>query len=84
VTGLSTAGDGVRGQSISGRGVFGYSSSDIGVFGGSGASDQPGSLGTSLGNSTGVLGYSGANPLPAAKARPGSTATPPRTTSAGA
>jgi hypothetical protein len=71
VTGQSTAGNGVHGQSSSGTGVQGQSSSGRGVWGYSLASDQPGSLGVSFGNSTGVLGYSGANPLPAARAKTG-------------
>jgi hypothetical protein len=71
----STAGwMGVWGRHLdAGYGVAGDSVKYIGVSGTSSAADQPGTVGKSEGNSTGLLGFSGgsAATLPAAKANTG-------------
>jgi hypothetical protein len=64
VIGTAGSGTGVSGGSTSGVGVRGQSSSNVAVYGNSYASDQPASLGLSLGNSTGVQGASGSLPVP--------------------
>jgi hypothetical protein len=69
VYGLSGAYVGVAGESTSWTGVRGHSGSYIGVVGSSDATDQPGTVGQSVGNSTGVQGSSGS--LPAASAKTG-------------
>jgi hypothetical protein len=72
VIGDSSSGVGVGGTSNTNVGVYGTSNSNVGVFGASGAIDQAGSQGVSVGNSTGVQGYSGSSlPAPAAKAKTG-------------
>jgi hypothetical protein len=71
VNGTSSSGIGVAGTSDSNSGVTGNSNSYIGVSGGSFATDQPASIGLSVGNSTGVQGYSGSSVVPAAKAKTG-------------
>ena len=64
--GASTNSVGVRGASTSGIGIHGVSTSGYGVFGSNLAADRAGVLGQAQGNSTGVLGYSGAALVPAA------------------
>jgi hypothetical protein len=64
-------GVGVWGETPGDVGVKGSSTSGIGVYGNSNASDQPASLGLSLGNSSGVQGYSGTSSVPAPKAKTG-------------
>ena len=59
VEGTSGPGLGVVGTSGSGTGVVGGSSSGTGVHGYSDAGVEPAILGTSIGSSTGVMGYSG-------------------------
>jgi len=71
VNGASSSGIGVRGSSSSDIGVNGFSSSNIGVEGFSLASAQPATVGHSVGNSTGVQGYSGTGSPPAAKSKTG-------------
>jgi hypothetical protein len=81
VSGQSSSGAGVYGVSTSSIGVYASSSSSIGLYGSSGsfygvegisfATDQPGTVGRSASNSTGVQGYSGGGSLPAAKAKTG-------------
>jgi hypothetical protein len=76
-SGIGVLGDsdsliGVSGHSGSDAGVFGHSVLNIGVHGRSLSNNQPGTLGQSANNSTGVLGASGADvPVPAAKAKTG-------------
>jgi hypothetical protein len=71
VSGQSNSFFGVRGSSTSNYGVYGSSTSKAGVYGSSSATDHPGTVGQSGGNSTGVLGYSGSASLPAARAKTG-------------
>jgi hypothetical protein len=59
VRGTSGSNYGVYGQSSTGSGVFGTSNSSVGVYATSAATNEPASLGASLGNSTGVLCSSG-------------------------
>ena len=54
--------DAIWGVSTSGAGVFGKSTNLIAVGGESNATSQPAVRGAALGNSTGVLGYSGNQP----------------------
>jgi hypothetical protein len=70
VQGSSNTGSGVYGTSTSGTGVFGAAAA-TGVFGQSSNGGAPGVSGRSLGNSTGVLGHSGTDIPPAAKAKTG-------------
>lgn len=71
--GASVSGVGVSGGSNSTTGVFGHSTTEIGVYGRSTAISHPALLGLSVGNSTGVQGFSvGADlPPPAAKPKTG-------------
>ena len=84
VTGSSSSGTGVYGTSSSNIGVYGHSNSYLGVqgvsstniavYGQNGASNQPASLGWSVGSSTGLQGFSDngvATSPPAAKAKTG-------------
>jgi hypothetical protein len=71
VYGSSSSGIGVRGSSSSDMGVNGFSSSNIGVEGFSLASAQPATVGHSVGNSTGVQGYSGTGSLPGPRPKTG-------------
>lgn len=73
VSGTSGTGAGIYGSTNSGRGVHGYASAQggIGVRGESNASDTPAVVARSLGNSTGVLGFSGSGAVPVAHARTG-------------
>lgn len=70
VYGQSSSLFGVQGFSWSGTGVRGHSNSGTGVYGTSEATNQPATIGSSFGNSTGVLGVSGVS-QPAAKAKTG-------------
>jgi hypothetical protein len=70
VLGTSGTTEGVRGQSAYGVGVYGLSSSGYGVAGNSGSPKIPAVLGHSVGNSTAVLGFSGATVV-AAKPKTG-------------
>jgi hypothetical protein len=67
------AGIGVLGSSESGYGVSAISGSYIGIYGASGSTSVAASVGFSVGNSTGVQGFSASGPgsLPAAKAKTG-------------
>ena len=78
----STWGTGVYGYSSSGYGVYGYSSSSYGVHGASDSNagvygrayaDKAATVGQSMANATGLLGYSGAggDPLPTAPPKTG-------------
>ncbi|MEI7743895.1 MAG: hypothetical protein WCK58_09120 [Chloroflexota bacterium] len=69
--GASGVSVGVRGASTSDIGVHGTSTSGYGVFGSNLATDRAGVLGQAQGNSTGVLGYSGAALVPAASPQTG-------------
>ena len=81
VYGISDSSVALRGSSGSGYGVYGISESSdalrgisgsgYGVNGESYATDQPASVGTSHGNSTGVLGHSGFGAPPASPAKTG-------------
>jgi hypothetical protein len=71
VRGSSNSTFGVWGTSSSSTAILGSSTSYIGVVGGSQATNQPGVLGRSFGNSTGVYGASEGGSLPAAKAKTG-------------
>jgi hypothetical protein len=71
VEGISSSGVAVRGSSNSGFGVFGDSGSFVAVLGYSGATNHPGTVGQSAGNSTGVQGYSGTAALPAPRPKTG-------------
>jgi hypothetical protein len=71
VAGNSSSSVGVRGYSELSAGVFGDSSNSLGVRGRSYATGQPATASESLGNSTGVLGYSGGGTFPAARAKTG-------------
>jgi hypothetical protein len=59
VSGESTSSNGVFGQSASQKGVFGFSSNNFGVHARAASSAAAGALGWSLGDGTGVYGYSG-------------------------
>ena len=61
---------GVRGESSYGFGVYGHSSSAYGVAGNSSSATVPAVLGQSVGNYTGVFGFSGTS-LRAARAKTG-------------
>jgi hypothetical protein len=67
----SITGAAVIGHSGSGEGVIGSSSTGMAITATSGAIDRPASRGWSTGNSTGVLGHSGAAAPPAAKTKTG-------------
>jgi hypothetical protein len=73
VQGSSNTGLGVYGTSTSGTGVWGAAAATgaTGVYGLSSNAGFPGVSGRSLGNSTGVQGFSGASSPPAAKAKTG-------------
>jgi hypothetical protein len=70
VYGISSSTSGVYGASSSGAGLFGVSVSYVGVYAYSDATTQPGSLGWSGGNSSGLQGVSG-DSVPAPKAKTG-------------
>jgi hypothetical protein len=61
---------GVAGGSHSNSGVFGHSTTEIGVYGRSTANVHPALLGLTVGNSTGVQGFSAATDLPPPAAKP--------------
>ncbi|HEX6128817.1 MAG TPA: hypothetical protein VF071_07350 [Candidatus Limnocylindria bacterium] len=71
VHGQTNTGVGVNGFSGYGKGVYGSSSAGLGVGGFTTATNQPAVMAEAHGNSTGVLGYSGTKPTPAAKAKTG-------------
>lgn len=72
LSGVSNTFHGVVGSSASNAGVFGSSQSRHGVLGLSNATDHPAVMGQSVGNQTGVHGFSGDDlVLPAAKAKTG-------------
>ena len=62
VKGTASGGIGVNGISDLYIGVYGSSNSNIGVYGYGAAADRPAIQGSAAGNSTGVLGSSGASP----------------------
>jgi hypothetical protein len=72
VRGASTVGRAVYGVSRSGTGVFGQSDTGIAVDGESHALDAPAILARAIGDSTGVLAYSGSiDAVPAARPKTG-------------
>lgn len=69
--GESLDSSGIYGISDSQFGVYGVSQTSIGVRGGNYATNAPAIQGRSVGNSTGVLGYSGGGTIPAAQKKTG-------------
>ena len=71
VLGDSDAGTGVYGTSAVGKGVYGNSFTGTGIYGLSNAPNAAATVGCSVGDSTGILGVSGTDTLPAAPAKTG-------------
>jgi hypothetical protein len=71
VEGSSASGVGVRGGSNSSFGVIGGSNQNVGVWGQSSATDQAGTVGLSVDDSTGVMGISEKFTIPPTPAKTG-------------